>query len=128
MTKLDLITEQFQKALSRLKEALDAEENDFIRDSAIQRFEFTLDLSWKSLKVFLEEKYGVVCNSPKRCFREAFKQGIIEYNEIWLEMVDWRNEIVYTYQEEFAEKLYNSLPKAVKFFEKLIKSFQKEKE
>ena len=119
MTKLELIIEQFQKAFNRLKEALAAEKNDFTRDSAIQRFEFTLDLSWKSLKTLLEEKYGVVCTSPKGCFREAFEQGLIDYNEIWLKMVDWRNETVYTYQEEFAEKLYNSLPKAVEAFEKL---------
>jgi len=120
MTKLELIIEQFQKALNRLKEALAAEKNDFTRDSAIQRFEFTLDLSWKALKTLLEEKYGVVCTSPKGCFREAFEQGLIDYNEIWLKMVDWRNETVHTYREEFAENLYNSLPETTEAFEKLF--------
>lgn len=125
MTKLQLIIEQFQKALARLKEALEAKKSGFTRDSAIQRFEFTLDLSWKALKTFLEEKYGVVCASPKGCFREAFKQELIDYNEIWLKMVDWRNETVHTYREEFAEKLYNSLPEAVEAFEKLLSILKK---
>lgn len=45
MSKPEAVAQQFEKALKRFEDALRQEKNEFIRDSAIQRFEFTLDLS-----------------------------------------------------------------------------------
>lgn len=120
MTKLEALSKQFNTALSRLKEALALPKNDIVRDSAIQRFEFTLDLSWKALKAYLEEKKGVVCASPKECFREAYRQGMIGYEEDWLKLVDMRNETVHTYNEKTADKIFKELPQTVKLFESLL--------
>ncbi len=78
MSKLEALLNQFQNALARFREVLDMPENDVVRDSAIQRFEFTLDLSWKTLKALLEVQKGIVCASPKECFREAYRQGILD--------------------------------------------------
>jgi hypothetical protein len=50
MTKLDALKNQYQKAVKRLDEILKEEKSDIVRDSAIKRFEFTFDLSWKLLK------------------------------------------------------------------------------
>lgn len=119
MTKIEALIKQYKNALLRLKESLDAPKNDIVRDSAIQRFEFTLDLSWKLMKAFLEEKYGIVCASPKECFREAYRQGVIEYDENWIKFVDMRNETVHTYREEMADKIYQQLPNAFEYFKKL---------
>ena len=69
ITKLEAVTKQFEEALSRFREVLQMPKTDVIRDSAIQRFEFTLDLAWKTVKAFLEEKKGIRCTSPKDCFR-----------------------------------------------------------
>ena len=44
--------EQLKKAVLKLEKVLELPENEFIRDSAIQRFEFCLDLSWKTLQKF----------------------------------------------------------------------------
>lgn len=121
MTKLQAQIAQFEKALRRLGEVLAAEKNDITRDSAIQRFEFTLDLSWKSLKTYLEDKKGIVVASPKECFKEAYRQGIIAYQEGWITMVDMGNATVHTYDEEAAEEIFCQLPDAVKRFEELLK-------
>jgi nucleotidyltransferase substrate binding protein (TIGR01987 family) len=120
MTKFEALLKQFEKALRRFREVLQLPKTDVVRDSAIQRFEFTLDLSWKMLKSFLEEKKGLVSTSPKECFREAYRQGVIEYDDEWLKLVDRRNETVHTYQEEMAEKIYNQLPNALRHFEDLL--------
>lgn len=120
MTKLEAQLKQFQQAIIRLEEALNAPQSDLIRDSAIQRFEFTLDLAWKTVKTFLEEKRGLLCSSPKECLREAYRQGIIEYNEAWLKFVDMRNETVHTYNEEIAKKIYSEFPDALAHFKELI--------
>lgn len=120
MTKLEATIKQFENALTRFKEVMSVPKTDIVRDSAIQRFEFTLDLSWKMIKAFLEEKKGVICASPKDCFREAYRQGIIKYSEEWIKFVDMRNETVHTYQEEVAEKIFSQLPNALKHFEDLL--------
>lgn len=125
MTKFEVTIQQFEKAVRRLKEVLDVPETDIVRDSAIQRFEFTLDISWKMLKAFLEEEKGVICASPKECFREAYRQGIIDYDEDWIKFVDMRNETVHTYNEDTADKIYNQLPNTLTHFEKLLKIVKK---
>lgn len=113
MTKLQAQIQQFGQAINRLEEALDEPASAIVRDSAIQRFEFTLDLAWKTTKTVLEEKFGVVCASPKDCFREAYRQKLIEYDNYWLDLVDRRNETVHTYNEEKAQEIYKELPRAL---------------
>lgn len=125
MTKLEVTIGQFEKAAGRLKEVLDLPETDVIRDSAIQRFEFTLDISWKMLKILLEEEKGIICASPKECFREAYRQGIIGYDEDWIKFVDMRNETVHTYNEDIAKRIYDQLPNALSHFEELLKVVRK---
>jgi len=125
MNKLDASITQFEKALARLKEAVSLPKSDIVRDSAIQRFEFTLDLAWKSLKAFIEDKKGVVCASPKDCFREAYRQGIIQYSEKWLEFVDMRNETSHTYKEEIAERVYGNLSGTIEYFDGLLVAIKK---
>ena len=125
MSKLESLMKQFEKAVMRLEEVITTPKTEIVRDSAIQRFEFTLDLSWKTVKAFLEERKGIVCTSPKECFREAYRQGIIGYEEDWLRFVDMRNETVHTYNEEIAERIYKELPNALKHFEALLASIKK---
>ncbi|WP_293723987.1 HI0074 family nucleotidyltransferase substrate-binding subunit [uncultured Cetobacterium sp.] len=57
----------------------------------MQRFEFTLELSWKILKTYLTNE-GLDCvNTPKCLIRQAYKAEIIKNGEICLEMIDDRN-------------------------------------
>ena len=119
MTKLEVLKKQYQKAVERFEEILKQEKNDIVRDSAIKRFEFTFDLSWKLIKAFLEEEKGLKCVSPKECFKEAYHQKLIDYDEFWLKMADWRNEAVHTYGEKFADAFYEKLPETLKRFKLL---------
>ena len=122
MTKFEAQILQLEKALSRLNEALAAPKNDIVRDSAIQRFELTIDMAWKLVKTILEEKHGVICHSPKDSFREAYRQKLLSYDEFWLELVDMRNETSHTYKEEIAESVYSRLPKASQYIGALLKN------
>ncbi|MBI4692007.1 MAG: nucleotidyltransferase substrate binding protein [Candidatus Terrybacteria bacterium] len=78
MTKYEALFQEFNEALKRFEEVLQEEKTEFIRDSAIKRFELVFDLSWKTIKAWLEEK-GVSCASPLNCFKEAYHQGIIDF-------------------------------------------------
>lgn len=122
MSKFESLFEDFENALNRLEEILRVEKNDIVRDSAIKRFEMAFDLSWKTVKAFLEEYHNVACASPRNCFREAFRLGLIEYDDYWLVLVGDRNYTIHAYSEVLAEKIYNDLPKALEFFRKLEKA------
>ena len=104
----------FSSALKRLEEAhtkaveaRGSENYSFFRDSAIQRFEFTLEIAWKSIKSFLLEQEGIECRSPKGCMREFSVTGYIDADETLrlLQMVDDRNLASHTYHENIAEEI-----------------------
>ena len=109
-----------------MSESLALEKSDLVRDSAILRFEIGMDLSWKLLKAFMEERLGVICFSPKGCFREAFRQNLIPYDEAWLDYVDMRNQTAHTYNEAFANELYSRLPQVLRSLEALLDSLKRQ--
>lgn len=78
------------------------------RDSAIKRFEFTVELAWKSVQHFLRSQ-KIVCRSSKECLQESFKFGLVEDSPLWIKIIDDRNLTVHTYNEEVAEEVYNRL-------------------
>lgn len=126
MTKFEVLYKEFQEATAALKEVLQKPKDEFMRDSAIKRFELVFDLSWKTIKAFLEEK-GVECVSPLLCFREGYRQGLIAYNEAWVDMVKTRNKTVHTYDERLAEEIYKKLPDVLILFQELAEKLKIER-
>ncbi len=111
MEKLKLIAEDTKRALGTLEEILDTPYSVIVRDAAIQRFEYTFEVFWKLIKEYLRVKEGIVCNSPKSCFREAFSVKLMTEEEIMkaLLMADDRNLTSHTYREEVAEEIYRKI-------------------
>jgi len=112
------VFESFKKSLQRLDEVLKEEKTPTTRDAAIQRFEFTVELAWKSIQQFLRSQ-KIICRSPKECLQESFKFGLIEDNPLWLKMIDDRNLTSHTYNEELVDQIYNRLPQYVDILKKL---------
>ena len=111
MSSLDQKIKQFRKAINSLQEVLAKEKDDIIRDSTIQRFEYTYELCWKSAKEFLREQCGVDALSPKKVFRDLGKNNYISDEEVedLIRMTDARNEIAHIYDEKLADKLYDEI-------------------
>jgi len=134
MDRLEALINDFSKALQRLEESISKTEQNkltqdysFFRDSSIQRFEFTFEIFWKTLKVFLE-KEGIICRSPKACIREFFSLGEISEQEVKIlfRMIEDRNLTVHTYIEEIAEEIYLHLSEylgILKEIEKKIRNY-----
>lgn len=118
------ILASFKKSLQRLEEILKKKKTVANRDSAIKRFEFTTELAWKLIQVFLRDQ-KIICRSPKECLKEAFKFGLIKDDPRWIEMLDDRNLTVHTYNERVADKIYNRLPNYLKNFNLLKEEFAK---
>ncbi|HAI73832.1 MAG TPA: nucleotidyltransferase [Candidatus Moranbacteria bacterium] len=122
MAYLEEKIEQLEQALIAWKKAQDAPQNDLNRDAAIQRYEFSFELFWKTVKIYLKEIEGIECASPKSCFREV--RNILDLSEkeieVCLGMAEDRNLSVHTYSEKMAIKLYEKFPKYLKTAEKIL--------
>lgn len=121
----NLSLQELIKANSRLKEALAIQKNDIVRDSVIQRFEFTVELSWKILQKFLKNSGLSETLSPKAIFREAALLGWVDDPEAWIKFVDDRNLSSHTYRESIAEKVYASAQNLPNYSDKLISYLEK---
>ncbi len=76
-------------------------DKDAISESVVQRFETCYDTLWKHLKKYLEEEIGLVApNSPKKIFRLAYENQIIEEIENWFEYAQARIDTAHDYSEE----------------------------
>lgn len=76
--------------------------DEAIRDSIIKKFEYTFELTWKTLKAYLEGEGYQEIASPKRTLKQAFEIGIIKDEEVWANMLEARNSTAHTYDEEKA--------------------------
>jgi len=131
---LDKKLNDFDNALSRLEEAIsktnaykEQEEYSFFRDSTIQRFEFTLEIAWKSIKQFLLEHDGLECRSPKACMRDFFSVGYLNEEEIslLLQMVDDRNLATHTYHESLADEIFSHIETYLRLLKNVYQRMKK---
>ena len=99
-----------KKAFSQLKSALSkGEYSELERQGVIQCFEYTFELSWNTLKDFLEEQGYRNINGPKDAIQESFNIGLIENGEEWMNMIKSRNLTSHTYNEETAEEIFEEI-------------------
>lgn len=105
-----LLLEDLGRAHARLAEALKQPANEFVRDAAIQRFEFCFELAWKSIQAVarLEGQEGA---SPRVAFQMAWRSGWISDEAAWLDMLDERNRTSHTYREATANAVFGNLPR-----------------
>jgi nucleotidyltransferase substrate binding protein (TIGR01987 family) len=103
----------FTKALSQLREAVAlAQERPLSKleeQGLIQAFEFTHELAWNTLKDFLEERGVQNLYGSKDATREAFKTGLIENGEAWMNMIQSRNLTSHTYDEAIAAEIASAI-------------------
>lgn len=83
-----------EEALQRGSSAL----NQLEKEGLTQRFEFTFELAWKTLKDYLEESgVQLTISTPREVIRVAFATNILADGMKWLEMLEHRNLLSHTY-------------------------------
>ena len=97
--RFEVARSQYNRALDRLQEVVALSETDIIRDSLIQRFEFTYELAWKSMFYWMRDQGEKVPEMQKPIIQAAFRCELIVSPEIWEEMKDQRDETSHTYNE-----------------------------
>ena len=109
MDRLHEKYEQFEAAVSRLREALEDYRStplSSVRDGVIQRFEFCAELAWKTMREYLLDQGYTEINSPKAVIRQAFAYGMIEDADGWVRLMNDRNLTSHVYDEKTAEEVF----------------------
>jgi nucleotidyltransferase substrate binding protein (TIGR01987 family) len=97
-------------ALDRFGEALEyVDPDEIVMDGTIQRFEFTFELFWKALRRFLQRE-GVDTGSPKNTLRHAYRRGLLDREQLWLDMLEDRNRSSHVYDAAMARAIFARLP------------------
>lgn len=100
------------QANDSLIEAMSQVTNDLTRDGAIQRFEYTFELAWKTMKRLLRAK-GSEVNHPRDVFREAAAESYIADPSQWFVFLEKRNKSTHIYKKEIADEVFSELPRFV---------------
>jgi len=99
-----------ENALTRLNESLQFDlSQPLVVDACIQRFEFCIELTWKTLKKCLAIE-GIEANTPRECIQQAYSIHWINDESAWLSMLKDRNLTSHTYKEDLALEIYHRLP------------------
>jgi len=128
MRNLDFKYMNLKKAYDRLKEVSDLYDgkNEIIRDSLIQRFEFTYELTHKTLKEFMNYAGVTLENSfPRTIFKKAYVNNIISDESVWINLLEDRNSTSHIYNEKLANELAERI--AIKYVDaigELIKNLE----
>ncbi|MBI5504271.1 MAG: nucleotidyltransferase substrate binding protein [Deltaproteobacteria bacterium] len=97
-----------ETALERFSDALRQPKTEWTRDTAIQRFEFSIELAWKAV-AHAARLQGTECASPRRAWNVAFELGWIDDQAVWLDMLEDRNRASHTHRETTAEQIFARL-------------------
>lgn len=92
-----------------IKDGVNTDEEEVVRAGVIQNFEFTYELCWKFMKRWLEKNIGgtdLDGATRRELFREAYKSGLIDDVDNWMEYHEARNETSHTYDNDKAEDVF----------------------
>lgn len=92
--------ENFEKAYNKFNAAIIdfPKLSTLEKEGLIQRFEYTFELAWKTLKDYLESQ-EVTAEFPREVIKSAFHYGLIKSGEVWMDMLEKRNLMAHTYNE-----------------------------
>ena len=106
--KAGLIFIDFEKAVKNLRSAVNQAASPLEIDGAIKRFELSYELAWKLIKEHLAGD-GIVCKSPRDCFKAAKENDLIADEVNWLQMIEDRNQLVHCYTFEQSRVIYDKV-------------------
>jgi nucleotidyltransferase substrate binding protein (TIGR01987 family) len=98
-------------AINRLKDAVthpDLDQNEFLQDATIQRFEFCIELYWKVLRKFLAYEQ-INAMTPREVLKNSYQSGLIDNESEWISMLTDRNRTSHVYKKEEAHRIFQNI-------------------
>ncbi len=111
LTDLEKAIQSFEKALSADLSKYNVDETDWIKNGQLQKFEYSIELLWKTIKAYFKLKFETDVNFPIENIKEIFRQGLIDestYNALY-DAIKTRNLLSHVYKLETFEALYPQL-------------------
>jgi len=133
MTNQDIRWQQrfdhYQKALRQLASSVELGRqrplSELEKQGLIKVFEFTHELAWNVVKDYFEYQGTVSIMGSRDATREAFQKGLIADGEVWMDMIQSRNQTTHTYNQNVAEEIAEKvMERYCKLFLDLEKTFE----
>ncbi|MBW2366574.1 MAG: nucleotidyltransferase substrate binding protein [Deltaproteobacteria bacterium] len=101
--------QNFEKAFLLLERTLEIKNpSEVEKGGFIQFYEMAFELAWKLMKDYLEEQ-GLTVNSPRQAIKQAFRSGVIDNGQQWIDALEDRNLTTHTYDESIADKVVSAI-------------------
>ncbi len=120
--------DNFKRAYILLQEICDRynkeELEQIAKEGMIQRFEFCMELSWKTIKDYMEyENFVFSSILPSIVIKEAYAANLITHGEDWLSALDDRNKMSHSYDfKKFNEVIERVSKQYMKCFSELYET------
>lgn len=112
--------DNYKRAFALLREALEIKKerafSQLENEGVIQRFKFTWELAWKTLRDYVEYS-GIILPTitPSAVIKATFAAKIIQDGETWMRALDARNKMSHTYDFKKFEAIIEEIDNC--FFE-----------
>ncbi|MFN3996583.1 nucleotidyltransferase substrate binding protein [Algoriphagus sp.] len=117
--------ENFNKAFSKLNEAIDLSSAESLSEleieGLIQRFEYTYELSWKTLQDVIKKRGYLDIGGPGAVLKQAFELGLIDNPEGWRRLKKSRELTSHTYYSGTAMVIYEDIKSEYVFLFEFLK-------
>ena len=106
----------YDQALGQLKEAVELARqrplSKLEEQGLIQAFEYTYELAWNTMKDYFQAQGETNLYGSRDVLRLAFKRGLIEEGETWMDMLKSRTLTSHTYDQNLAEEIAAKITQA----------------
>ena len=105
--------QNFDRGVILLREALadgPAALSALEKEGVIQRFEYTFELAWKTVKDLLEAG-GLLISpvTPRQVLKDAFAAKVLGDGQTWIDMLDHRNLLSHSYDASVFERAVDAI-------------------
>ncbi len=105
----------YSRALAQLGEFIEKGSlNKFEEQGLIKAFEYTYELAWNTIKDYFEAQGETDIQGSRDAFRLAFRRGVVENGEAWMDMIKSRMLTAHTYDEVVAKQIASDI--VVRYF------------
>jgi len=112
--------------LGELGKTLDARIIDGLENGKAQKFEYTIELGWKAVKLALRELEGIDEASPKKVIKAWYLAGQLSEDDYiaFLTAIDDRNRLSHVYDADRFNAIIARLPAHAALLKRVLASLQ----
>jgi len=112
--------------MEQLATQLDSRILDGLENGKAQKFEVTIELCWKAVKVALRQVEGIDESSPKKVIKAWYRAGHLSEDDFLnlIDAVDDRNRLSHAYDGAMFDKIIASLPRYAASCQRLLDSLE----